>query len=220
VSEARRIPLPIDVEARDEIGKIGYRERERKGRYPMATASPLQSALTAGEFARRPDPGYPEELVKGRIVRLPPPGSRHGFLCSEFAWLLRSYLEEHDLGRVLTNDSGVITQRNPDSVRGADVAYYSYNRLPRGPLPVGYPEVVPELVVEVRSPSDRWPTVLVKIAEYLDAGVGIGCVLDDVSRTVQVYDAERPLRIFNEGDELAFPELLPGFAVNVRRVFE
>lgn len=186
----------------------------------MATASPLQSALTAEEFSRRPDPGYPEELVKGRIVRMPPPGSRHGFLCSEFAWLLRSYLEEHDLGRVVTNDSGVITQRNPDSVRGADVAYYSYNRLPRGPLPVGYPEVVPELVVEVRSPSDRWPTVLAKVAEYLDAGVGVVCVLDDASRTAQVYDAERPVRILNEGDELRFPELLPGFAVNVRRVFE
>ena len=37
-----------------------------------------------------------------------------------------------DLGRVVTNDSGIVTQRDPDTVRGADVAYYSYARLPKG----------------------------------------------------------------------------------------
>lgn len=185
----------------------------------MATASPPQTAITADEFARRPDPGCPEELVKGRIVRMPPPGARHGQLCAEAGWIIRSFGKEHDAGHVLSNHSGVITERGPDSVRGADVAFYSYNRLPKGPLPAAYPEVVPELVIEVRSPGDRWPKLLGKVAEYLNAGVGVVCVIDDDSRTIQVYDAERPFRTLTESDDLTFPELLPGFRVAVSQFF-
>ena len=188
----------------------------------MATVTPPQQAglITAEQFADRPDPGHPEELVKGRIVTMSPPGARHGQICYRIARILGNYAEEHDAGHVLCNDSGVITQRDPDSVRGADVAFYSYTRLPRGPLPAAYPAVPPDLVVEVRSPSDRWPKVMAKVAEYLEAGVGVVCVLDDTSRTAQVYDPENPVRILNETDDLAFPELLPGFRVAVGRFFQ
>src|SRR5258708_37197012 len=134
----------------------------------MSTAPASPTALmTAEEFARRPDPGHPEELVRGRVVPVPVPDRRHGQICSKVCRLLGNFAEEHDLGHVLNNDSGVITARQPDTVRGADVAFYSYNRLPKGPLPVLYPEVAPDLVVEVRSPGDRWPEALAKVAEYL-----------------------------------------------------
>jgi hypothetical protein len=56
----------------------------------MATASqPTQTSLTANEFARRPDPGYPEELVRGRVISMPPPGARHGGMIVEIAYVLR-----------------------------------------------------------------------------------------------------------------------------------
>ena len=70
-----------------------------------------------------------------------------------------------------------------DSVRGGDVVFYSYTRLPRGPIPEGYLEVVPELVFEVRSPSDRWAKITAKVGEYLDAGVLVACVLDPAKAT-------------------------------------
>jgi len=186
----------------------------------MATATPPQTVMTAEEFAQRPDPGYPEELVKGRIVRMSSPGAEHGRICNKVGRYLGNYVEDHDLGHVLNNDSGVVTERGPDSVRGPDVSYYSYHRLPKGPLPKSYPEVAPELVFEVRSPSERWPKLLGKVAEYLDAGVSIVCVLDPDARTAQVFDAERPVRVVGEGDELTFPDLLPGFGVLTRRFFE
>src|SRR5690242_2803487 len=110
----------------------------------MATAaSPL---LTAEEFARRPDPGHPEELVRGRTIAMPPPSRRHGQVCSKADRIFGAFVEEHDLGHVLCNDSGVITERGPDTVRGPDVAFYSFERLPRGPLPASYGPEVPELV--------------------------------------------------------------------------
>ena len=145
----------------------------------MATAAVSEALLTAEQYARRPDPGYPEELVRGRIVPLPQPNRRHGQICNKAGRILGNYAEEHDLGHVLSNNAGVITERDPDTVRGPDVAFYSYARLPRGPLPANYGPEVPELVVEVRSPTDRWPQVLARVAEYLEAGVTAVMVLDD-----------------------------------------
>ena len=183
----------------------------------MSTATQL--LYTAEEFARRPDPGYPEELVRGKVVAMPPPKARHGFTCAEIVFFLRLYLSDHDLGRVFANDSGVITERGPDSVRGPDVAYYSYAKLPKGPLPEGYPDVPPDLIFEVRSPSDRWPRVYVKIAEYLDAEVSVVGVLDPEGRTLVLFDGDAPVRILNETDELTLPTLLPDFSVTVGKFF-
>jgi Uma2 family endonuclease len=90
----------------------------------MATVA--EKLLTAEEFARLPDPGYPTELVDGRIVEMPSPGSRHGQICNKIGRLLGNFAEEGDIGHVLNNDSGIITERGPDSVRGPDVAYYSF----------------------------------------------------------------------------------------------
>ena len=185
----------------------------------MSTASVTTRLLTAEEFAERPDPGYPEELVRGRIVPMSVPDRRHGQVCGQAYILIRSFVDAHDLGHVLCNDSGVITERNPDSVRGADVAYYSYNRLPRGPLPRSYGPEVPELVVEVRSKGDRWPKVLAKVVEYLDAGVAAVIVLDDERQVAQVFTADGT-RFLGPDDELTIPEVLPGFAVALRRFFE
>jgi Uma2 family endonuclease len=182
----------------------------------MSTASATAPVLTAEAFAERPDPGYPEELVRGRIVPMSVPDRRHGQVCSNSLFLIRSYVDSHELGHVLCNDAGVITERNPDSVRGADVAYYSYGRLPRGPLPRSYGPEVPELVVEVRSKNDKWPKVLAKVAEYLDAGVSAVVVLDDERRTAQVFTADGT-RFLGPDDELTIPEVLPGFAVALRR---
>jgi len=187
----------------------------------MSTATaPTPVLLTAEEYARRLDPGYPEELVDGRIVPMPQPNRRHGQICNKAGRILGNFAEEHDLGHVLNNDAGVITKRNPDTVRGPDVAFYSYDRLPRGPLPASYGPEVPELVVEVRSPTDRWPAVLVKVAEYLNAGVLAVVVLDDESRTALLSSADRMPRILGPESDLTVPEFLPGFAVAVQRFFE
>src|SRR5271155_2912612 len=102
----------------------------------MSTASvPTPALLTAEEFAERPDPGYPEELVRGRIVPMSMPKPRHGEICGNAVLILGSCAREHALGRVLSNDTGVITERGPDTVRGADVSFYSFARVPKGPLP-------------------------------------------------------------------------------------
>src|SRR5438105_2769078 len=86
---------------------------DRNEREPrMATAAASETLLTAEQFAQRPDPGYPEELVRGRIVPMPQPNRRHGQICAKVVYILRHYTEDHDIGHVLSNDAGVITERD------------------------------------------------------------------------------------------------------------
>jgi Uma2 family endonuclease len=184
----------------------------------MATAVQTR-LLTAEEFARRPDPGYPEELVRGEIVPMPMPGRRHGQVCNEAAFILTSHARQRDLGHVLTNDSGVITERNPDTVRGADVAFYSYARLPKGALSPGYGPEVPDLVVEVRSPSERWIDLHEKVGEYLKVGVRVVVVLEPEGRTAHVFSPDAMPQRLGPEDELSVPEILGDFRVTVGRFF-
>jgi Uma2 family endonuclease len=183
----------------------------------MAT---ITSLLTAEEYARLPDPGHPTELIQGQVISMPPPMPRHGELCAQIVYLLRRFLEDHSLGRVLSNDSGVVTERNPDTVRGADIAYYSFQRVLKGPLPDGLLSVAPELVFEVLSPDDRWREIHVKVAEYLHAGVLAVCVVDDSHRSVHVYHASRPSQVLSGSDEFSLPEILPDLRLPIARFFE
>lgn len=185
----------------------------------MATAA--EPLTTVEQFARRPDSGAPEELVRGRVIRMPPPKPRHGEVCANSVSIVRDYVKAHDLGCVLSNDSGVITHRGPDTVRGADVAFYSYERAPKGPLPDAYLDVPPDLVVEVRSPDERWKAVFEKVTEYLEIGVRAVVVLDPEAETAHVFRADAaPERLERDG-ELTVPEVLgDGFRVAVRRFFD
>ena len=158
--------------------------------------------LTAEQFGQREDPGHPEELVRGRVVAMPIVDRRYGQICGNAIFVFGSFLDAYDLGHLLCI-SGVITERDPDTVRGADVAYYSFARLPRGPLPKAYGSEVLELVVE-----------------YLDAGVDRVLVLDDDRQSAQIYQADGETRVLGPDDTLSLPDILPGFSVVVRRFFE
>lgn len=186
----------------------------------MTTATVSEALLTAEEYANLPDNGVPTELVAGKVVEMNVPTPRHGEICVNVSFHLRLFFQEHPSGRVVSNDSGVITRREPDTVRGPDLSYYSYARIPQGPLPRGYLNVVPELVFEVRSPLDRWPVVLAKVAEYLQAGVTAVCVLDQITETCTVYRDEELPRTLRGEERLLLPDILPGFEIAVSRFFE
>ncbi|MGH7221832.1 MAG: Uma2 family endonuclease [Gemmataceae bacterium] len=185
----------------------------------MATAVP-EALLTVEEYLALPDNGVPNELIRGRIVSMNLPTPRHGEICLQTAYLVRRFLDDHHLGRLVGNDSGVITQHDPDSMRGADVAFFSYSRVPPGPIPPGYLSVVPELVFEVRSSGDRWGRILAKVSEYLEAGVTVVCVLDKMTERCHVYRNEDEMQVVLPDQELTIPDVLPEFRVVVRRFFE
>lgn len=184
----------------------------------MATATSL---MTADAYMSLPDSfDGPTELVKGVLITMTPPPPRHGEICMQAGYLLRRYLEDNPIGRVVCNDSSMLTERNPDSVRGPDVSYYSYKRVPKGPLPAGLLPVAPELVLEIRSPSDRWSELHVKIAEYLRVDVKAVCVFDDDTRSVHVFYADREPQVLTVDDEFSLPSILGDFRVKTAQFFE
>src|SRR3989442_185401 len=106
---------------------------------PTAVASPL---LTVEAFARRPEPmdGSREELVRGVIENRPMPRFRHGKSQVNVACLLKAFVTPRWLGHVVT-ETGVVTEHDPDTVRGPDVAFWSAERLPLDAEIDVYPEV-------------------------------------------------------------------------------
>ncbi len=187
----------------------------------MATVTAREPLLTLSEYLGLPHHASLEELVRGRIVTMNPPKPSHGRICMEIGALLHVQTKTHNLGVVVCNDSGVITERDPDTLRGADVAFYRRERLPGGKLPKDtYLEIPPDLIVEVLSEHDRWPRVLTKVGEYLTVGVSVVVVLDPDGKTAHVYEGDRPVRVLQATDTLEFPELLGTFGVRVGDLFE
>ncbi|MDZ4778630.1 MAG: Uma2 family endonuclease [Planctomycetia bacterium] len=183
----------------------------------MAT---IEALLTAEEFFAIPRGDQPKELVQGRIIYMTPPGQPHGLVCIEIGFILRSYLATHDIGRVVGNDSGCITARDPDSVRGPDIAFYRHDQIPEKPFPPGYWKAVPPLACEVLSPSDVWAEVLEKVTEYFRAGVIVVCVFDPARETIQVFRGDRQPESLSGDAELKLPEVLgEEFAVPAKKFF-
>jgi Uma2 family endonuclease len=182
-----------------------------------ATITPPR-LITAEEYAAMSDDGRRTELVRGEVIELPPPSSMHGIVCTRIARRIGAFVEDNNLGQT-TVESGTVTETDPDTIRGPDVCFYRADRVPN-PIPeTGYIAAVPNLVFEVLSPSNRWIEVHRKIAEYLNAGVDVVCVVVLPDRTVQVYRRDRPPQTFAADAELTLPDVLPGFACGVAAFF-
>jgi Uma2 family endonuclease len=184
----------------------------------MATG--VEPLLTAEEFGQLPDDGLLGELVRGRTVPLTIPTPRHGQICANILGVLFPPVEDRNLGHLICNKCGVVTERDPDTVRGADIAYYSFARLPPGPLPWRYPDVAPDLIFEVYWPEVRWREMRARVTEFLSAGVTTVCVLDPTTQAVHAYNNELADRIFTADQELTLPEVLADFRAPVRLFFE
>lgn len=184
----------------------------------MSTAAPPR--LTAEQFARLPDPadGSKQELVRGEVVTMPPPGFRHGEVQTNIACLIQPYARANKLGRV-TVESGMITEEDPDTVRGPDVAFWSVDQLPAGNGPVGYAEVPADLVVEVLSPWDSRRKVAIQVTEYLASGTRMVWVVDPEDRNVTVYRQAHEGRLLWEDATITGEDVLPGFECRVAEFF-
>ncbi|MFM7150428.1 MAG: Uma2 family endonuclease [Gemmataceae bacterium] len=178
-----------------------------------------EKLLTAEEFARLPDPPDEsrQELVRGVIETMPPAGGWHGVCCAKVMRLIGKFVDESNVGTATSNNSGIVIDRDPDTVRGPDVAFWSKERLPE--IPEGYIEVPPDLVVEVVLPSDHFSRINRKIREYLDKGVRLVWVVDPKDRSVTVYCPGRGNLMLTEKDTLDGEMVLPGFSCRVADLF-
>jgi len=186
----------------------------------MQHTMPARARLvTAEEFARIPDDDQHYELVEGRVVRMSPPGFRHGLVATRIAALLYQHVEARRLGAVLT-PAGFWLATDPDTVREPDIAFVRAERMPAtGPLDGFWPGP-PDLAAEIRSPRDRLATIIDRVRDYLARGVRAVWVVDPKKKTVTVHRGESEPVTLGMDDELDAGEIVPGFTCAVRRFFE
>jgi Uma2 family endonuclease len=175
-----------------------------------------EGRLTAEDFSRLPGGTQRRELVRGQVVEVSPTAWAHGDAAGELLTRMRAHARRHDLGAVLP-EVGFLLARDPDTVRGPDVAFVARARIP-DPLPErGFVELAPDLVAEVVSPGDAYSEVQAKVEEYLAAGVREVWVVDPRRRRVEVHAAGRAARTLGPADALA-TDLLPGLVIPVGEV--
>src|SRR5262245_47383775 len=110
--------------------------------------------MTAEEYARRPEGDGLDELCAGVVVSEPRPLPRHGRVQLALGARLHDHCRRHHLGVVLT-DTGFLLSRNPDTVRGPDVAFVRLERYDPKEESRGFFRGAPDLAVEVLSPSNE-----------------------------------------------------------------
>lgn len=177
--------------------------------------------ITAKEFAEMLDPpdGSKQELVRGAIITMPPPGFPHGRCQGKTYYVLETYARQ-TRAWLVTVETGVITETDPDTVRGPDVAVWKADRLSGEQLPEVYPEIPADLCVEILSPSETWRRINAKIREYLASGVKMVWIIEPERRTVTVYRQPNDGRVLSEDATLTVEDLLPGFSCRVAEFFE
>jgi len=177
-----------------------------------------EKLLTAEDLAAMPDDGKRHELVKGRLVEMSPPKLQHGILQTLVARFISAYADEHKLGLTFT-EVGCILSRNPDNVRAPDVAFLAEGRLKSVDFGAYLP-VAPDLVVEIVSPGDAASEIIDKINEYFEEDTRLMWLFYPQRRQVYVYKSPEDIQVVNIDGILDGGDVLPGFKLPLRDVFQ
>ena len=160
------------------------------------------------------------EVIDGVEVVKPDMGVYEGRIATILSRKLDSFAEDRELGLVVTEvmfrlDLSKRTLRRPD------VAFVSYDRWSRDrKLPPGNGwDIVPDLMIEVVSPTDMAVDVVAKIEEFLAAGVGQVWAIYPDSQLAQIFERSGGIRVIRSGGELTAEPLLPGFRLPLAELF-
>jgi Uma2 family endonuclease len=176
--------------------------------------------ITAEEFMEMDLGEGMHELVRGEIIDVPPPMTEHGIVCVNVGAILWNYCRRTRIGYIAGNDSAVVTERDPDTVRGADVSFYKEATWPRAQIGNTLLPVPPDLVVEVASPGNRPGEITKKVREYLAVGTLLVWVVYPARRVVVIHRGEGVEQIeLGESDTIEGLAELPGFHCPVADFF-
>ncbi|CAN5219788.1 Uma2 family endonuclease [soil metagenome] len=175
--------------------------------------------MTAQELLQYSHEPYRQELIDGTLYEMEPTGAEHGVVEGKIFASLSHHVEAANLGTTFVGDVGFQTARDPDTVRGPDVAFVTRQRVEETGIPRGYWPGAPDLAVEVVSPNDRHSGVEGKALHWLAAGARAVVVVDPVRRTAKVYRARDDIRVLNEDERLDLGDIVPGWSPLVGAFF-
>ncbi|NEP62552.1 MAG: Uma2 family endonuclease [Symploca sp. SIO2G7] len=175
----------------------------------MATLTKLTRKDLEKLQAEHPD--YCMELVDGNISIMSPSGYESDEVATEVAAQLRNWVKPRKLGRV-TGSSAGFELPNSD-VRAPDVSFVLAERMRRTTR--SFAELTPDLMVEVKSPTDSLSALRKKIQSFLSQGAKVGILINPEKHRVEIYRPGEEVVVLGDGDVLSIPDLLPGFEVAV-----
>ncbi|NJM19919.1 MAG: helix-turn-helix domain-containing protein [Richelia sp. SM1_7_0] len=168
-----------------------------------------------------------EEISLGE-VKLPSRGTTSnsnpidftsGVISARFCSLLSSWVESHQLGYVVNSNTGF--QLFNGNIIAPHISFYSKEKLKQ--VPRIYPELSPDLVVEIKSAFEQLSTVQNKIFQFLEIGIGSVVLINPDERTVTVYiyeqDKKHIVNVLRDGDKLSFPELFGNWELEVSKLW-
>ena len=183
------------------------------------TASAKTKLITADELLRLSSKGVRGELIRGVLSETMPTGREHGEIVVNLTLQLGNFVKPRKLGVLTASDSGVWLERDPDTVREPDIAFFSSGKAPPDVRVTGYAEVAPDLVVEVGSPTDSRRALNDKALMWLRYGVRLVWVVHPDTRTVDVHHDGSPVSALTTNDALDGIDVLPGFSCAVSEIF-
>lgn len=151
------------------------------------------------------------ELKEGEIIIRSPSDFLSEEVGLDFGSYLKNWINPRKLGRVTGSSAGFIMPNG--DLLSPDVAFVKAEKLKVSPR--SYAQVVPDLVVEIKSATDRVAKLETKLQQFLEFGVTVAILIDPDEQLVKVFRTNNEPEIFTSQDILIIPDLLPGWAVKV-----
>jgi Uma2 family endonuclease len=134
---------------------------------------------------------------------------------AQLIYLLKLWVEPRKLGRIFDSSGGFIMP-NTD-LRAPDVSFVAASRLKRTVRDFG--NLVPDLVVEIKSKTDRIAKLEDKVKLFLSLGAKIGILINPDELTVSVYRPDGNVEVLTGNEKLTIPELFPGWEVAISELW-
>jgi Uma2 family endonuclease len=158
---------------------------------------------------------YQIELEDGIISVKRPSDIVSSEISSILIRLLGNWVYPRRLGRVFDSAGGFIM---PDTnVKAPDVSFVRAARLRQSPRYFG--ELVPDLVVEIKSQNDRIKPIEAKVLNFIELVAIVGILIDPDEETVTVYCSTGEPTVLGNGDILTLAELFPGWELPVSELW-
>lgn len=158
---------------------------------------------------------YQLELVDGKIIIMGPADIVSSEIRAEFGRFLLNWVKPRKLGRVFDSSGGFILPNS--DLRAPDVSFVVADRLKQSKR--YFAELVPDLVVEIKSQSDWLKPLREKILSFIELGTKVGILIDPDKRTITIYTPQAEAVELRDGDMTSIPELLPGWEVPVTELW-
>jgi Uma2 family endonuclease len=161
-----------------------------------------------------------ERNAKGELIVSPPTGWETGKRNFSLIGQLYCWCEENiSSGEAFESSTGFILPNGAN--RSPDISWISstrWNALTTEQKGT-FPNICPDFIVEIRSASDNLAPLQEKMREYLENGAVLGWLIDPKNRQVEIYRIDQEVEILKNPLELNGENLLPGFVVNLQKIW-